>query len=571
MKKLYFSCLIILGLLAMGCAGNHESLLLLGNVITIDEAMPSAEAVYVEDGIIKFVGSQEEARKMCRENTVVKDYGSASIYPGFMDGHTHGALAASRFNQADLAEINGEPNSVMADFVVAMKQYMEENPGLPIYKGSGWTVKDQIPCAAMLDEICPDVPMLLNSEDGHSMWVNTAAMKEFHIDADAVRKYGTDCVRVDSEGRPTGYLSENPCIELLALTGMNMEECKEGLIKWQRKAFSVGITATTEAALTLPCKYSAPAYQALCDEGLWKLRTYAVETIDENVPDSKVDSALNNLLALSKKYNGEYFRVTGVKIFMDGVIEAHTGWLDEEYADEPGYFGLIRCSDASRIAKIVGFCNSHGMNSHFHAIGDAASRVATEGIAQAIAQTGIKDGRNALSHLQIVNPEVIEKMAQNDIIAVVAPLWIPKFPMYDFEYTRKVVGEQRANDQYPVKSFYDAGCKVSFHSDFPVSTSFSIPLTIYAAVTRSHLEADYDTTLNPSEDITREQALRALTMDTAYLWKEEDRMGSVTPGKIANFTVFDTDFLHDDLDKIWNAKLLATYVDGEVVYAVSNK
>lgn len=569
MKRCFLPLLLGAALFIAGCGKNHDTLLLLGNVITMDEAVPAAQAVFVEDGIIKYVGTQEEACKMCDAKTVVKDYGTASIYPGFLEAHTHGILAADRFQQADLTEVTyREGVVVMDDYVEAMKQFMAQNPGMSMYKGAGWLVKDREPNAAMLDAICPDVPMFLNTEDGHSMWINTAAMKQFGIDAGAVKKYGTDCVRVDADGNPTGYLSENPAIEILGKISMTKDECKEGLLMWQEKAFSYGFTAVTEAGLGLACPYAREAYQELCDEGIWKLRTYANLVIDENVPDSKLDSALNNVLAMHKKHNGEYFKIIGTKMFIDGVIEAHTGWLQEEYTDQPGYYGLKRCPDPSRVAKVVGFNNLNGMNVHFHTIGDAAIHTALEGISQAVAQTGVRDGRNALSHLQVVDPSDFQAFADNEIIPVVAPLWTPKLlPEYDI--TRSFIGK-RADTQYPVKSFYDLGCKINFHSDYPISSSMSVACSVYTAVTRTLPSLGQEGVHNPAECITREQALQAMTTDVAYQWREEDRQGSITVGKLANFAIYDTDFLKDDLETIWNSGILATYVDGVLVYSSDN-
>lgn len=564
MKRYLLPLLLGAALLLAGCS-RHETLLLLGNVITMDEATPAAEAVFVKDGIIEFVGTEADARKLSNGRTVVKDYGTASIYPGFLEGHTHGVLAADRFQQADLTLVTyREGDVVMDDYVEAMKQFMEEHPGLPMYKGAGWLIKDREPDAAMLDAICPDVPMLLNTEDGHSMWVNTAAMKQFGIDAEAVKKYGTDCVRVDAAGNPTGYLSENPCIELLGKISMNKDDCKKGMLMWQDKAFSFGFTGVTEAGLGLASKYAAEAYQELCDEGLWKLRTYANVVVDESVPDAKLDSALNNVLAMHNRHNGEYFKVIGTKLFMDGVIEAHTGWLEEEYSDQPGYYGLKRCPESSRVTKIVAFNNRNGMNVHFHSIGDAATRTVAEGIAKAVAETGIKDGRNAVAHLQVVRPEDIAAFAENNVIAVVAPLWVGKFPI-EYDITCSYIGK-RADTEYPVKSFYDAGVKVNFHSDYPVSNSMSVARSVYSSVTRTQPDLGQEGVHNPAECITREQALQAMTTNVAYQWHEEDRQGSISVGKIANFAVFDTDFLTADLDSIWDARVKATYVDGKAVY-----
>lgn len=564
MKRFFLPLLVSAVLLVAGC-GSRETLLLVGNVITMDEATPAAEAVFVENGIIRYVGTLEEARKLCDAKTVVKDYGTASIYPGFLEAHTHGILAADRFQQADLIGVTyREGVVVMDDYVQAMKQFMDEHPDMPIYKGAGWLVKDREPNAAMLDAICPDVPMFLNTEDGHSMWLNTAAMKQFGIDAEAVKKYGTDCVRVDADGNPTGYLSENPAIEILGKISMTKDECKKGLLLWQEKAFSFGFTGVTEAGLGLGCPYATEAYQELCDEGLWKLRTYANLVIDENVPDDKLDSALNNVLAMHNSHNGEYFKIIGAKMFMDGVIEAHTGWLEEEYSDQPGYYGLKRCPESSRVAKVVAFNNRNGMNVHFHSIGDAATHTALEGIAQAVAETGIRDGRNAMSHLQVVDPRDFQAFADYDIIPVVAPLWTPKV-LPEYNITCSFIGK-RVDTQYPIKSFSDLGCKVNFHSDYPISFSMSVARSVYTAVTRTLPYLGQEGVHNPAECITRRQALQAMTTNVAYQWREEDRQGSIAVGKLANFAVYDYDFLNADLDNIWDAQVTATYVDGKIVY-----
>lgn len=563
MRRIFFPLLLVVVLLA-SCS-HKQTLLLLGNVITMDSVAPTAEAVFVEDGIIKYVGTADEARALCDDKTVIRDYGTAGIYPGFLEGHTHGLLAADRFQQADLIGVNEMAGATMDDFVAAMKQYMDENPGLPMYKGAGWTPKDKEPNAAMLDAICPDVPMLLNTMDGHSMWVNTAAMRKFGIDKEAVRKYGEDCVRVDAEGNPTGYLSENPAIELLGKVSMTKEECKQGLLMWQEKAFSYGFTAVTEAGLGLGFPHGIEAYQELCDEGKWKLRTYANLVIDENVPDAKLDSALSNVLAMHNKHNGEYFKIIGTKVFMDGVIEAHTGWLKEEYSDQPGYYGLKRCSDVARVAKVVAFNNKNGLNVHFHSIGDAATHTVVEGVAEAVAETGVRDGRNAISHLQLVDAADYQAFADNDIIAVVAPLWSYKEPI-GYGYTLQYIGLDRAEEQYPIRSFYDLGCKVNFHSDYPISPSMSVAWSVYMAATHTLPDLGAAGVLNAPECITREQALRAMTTDCAYQWREENRQGSIAAGKLANFAIFNADFLHDDLDAIWDAEVIATYVDGKLVY-----
>jgi hypothetical protein len=182
--------------------------------------------------------------------------------------------------------------------------------------------------------------------------------------------------------------------------------------------------------------------------------------------------------------------------------------------------------------------------------------------------TGDLDQRNVLAHLHFVTDEDIRRMAETRSIPAVPPLWTPAFPgAHDIEV--KYVGEELAKQSYPIKSFFDAGAFPVFHSDYPVSPSFSAKNSIYLAETRSlppEMSNGVNTQNNVKEAITREQSLRALTINVARQWHQEHRLGSIEFGKIANMTVFDCDFLHDNLDKVFNANLVATIVDGEEVY-----
>ena len=178
------------------------------------------------------------------------------------------------------------------------------------------------------------------------------------------------------------------------------------------------------------------------------------------------------------------------------------------------------------------------------------------------------DQRNVLAHLHFVTDEDIRRMAATGSVPAVPPLWTAMIPgFYDIEV--KYVGEELASQSYPIKSFFDAGACPVFHSDYPVSPSFNIPLSIYMAETRSLPKGMFDgvdTSHNVKEAITREQSLRALTINVAHAWHQEHRLGSIEFGKIANMTVYDCDFLHDDIDKVAQANLVATIVDGEEVY-----
>ena len=574
MKKTFFALVATATVAAIaltGCKDKNPAYdekadcLIVGKVITMDEGNPSAEAITVKNGMVQYVGTLDEARRYCDDKTKEINYATASIYPGFMEGHVHGMLVAERLQQLDLSALDEQQGTKMADFVAAVAQYVKDNPSKEIYKGSGWSVRDVEPTAAMLDAVCATKPIILTSGDGHSVWINTKAIEQFHIaDIDNIEQYSTNYIRVDENGYPTGYISEGATNLVRAALTLTKEEYKEGLLQWQQKAFSLGITACTEAAL-LPNSPIIDAYQELAKSGAWKLRTYAVERIPYTKDEKQFNAALEAAFAHSMQYNSEYFKVSGIKIFVDGVVEAQTAWFLEPYANDNQYYGTPSFPDADLIAKAVAFANTNNMNAHFHTIGDAAVRTAVKGIVQAQQQTGITDARNTLSHLEIVQQEELELMSKHNIIPVVAPLWVPMDAEY-YNYLKQYLGTDRLDHQLPIKSFFVKGCKVNFHTDYPVSPTFNVPQTIYAAVMRTLPEYAAFGPQNIDEAITREQALQAFTTNVAYQFKQENRLGKLKAGFVANMTVFNTNFMKDDMSAIANATLVATIVDGQEVY-----
>lgn len=541
--------------------------LVIGKIITMVPNASTAEAITIKNGKVQYVGSLTEARKHCDDKTVVENYGKNSIYPGFLEGHLHGIEVAGRLDQCDLATLDVKPSTTMEDFVNAMAQYVNDNPRRSIYKGAGWSVRrDVLPTRQMLDTICPKVPMVLSSVDGHSMWLNTVALKKFKYDDPAnIEKFGTDCIRLESGGFPTGYVSEG-AMELArpALT-LTKDEYKKNLLKWQDMAFSYGITGVVEAAISIEDAPVQEAFMELAKEGKWKLRTYAMENINYTADNEKFYGDLSKILDHTRQYKNEYFRVYGVKIFVDGVVEAHTAWLIAPYADDPTYYGKKNYPEPTRVADAVAFANRNGINVHFHAIGDAAVRNAVDGIISGQQQAGVSDARNTIAHLQIVRPEDVKRIYENHIIPVVAPLWVP----YDSAYSQHEIdylGQERFDNEYRVKDFFDLGCPVNFHSDYPVSPDIDMPLTIYCAVTRTDVQHGPEGVHGPRQAVTRQQALEAMTFNVAYQLKEENRLGMIKPGMVANLSIYDVDFLNAPIEEIPAAKVVATYVDGNVVY-----
>ncbi|MBR1495609.1 MAG: amidohydrolase [Acidaminococcaceae bacterium] len=538
--------------------------IILGNFITMDEKRPFAKAALVKDGVFAYIGSVEEAKKLAGADAQVLDYGDNFIYPGFLESHCHGHLAGLRFiGQADLTQTG---LTDYAKYREIIKAFIAKNPQRNFYIASGWVENEEYVSKAYLDEICADKPLLLHTGGGHSMLLNTKALEWAGIDAAYAKAYGYDQVHVDANGEPDGYICETPVFELVPNLPATIEDIKEYLLAWQDFALKSGFTAVCDAGAELIHRDCPKAYHELEKEGKLKLRTYAYMYVLDNIESPRAEIA--RIAAERATLSGEYFHILGAKAFLDGVTEAHTGWQNQDYADEPGYHGLERFNDHDKMVELITEANKEGMAVHVHSEGGGATHFMLGCIEDAEKITGNMDQRNVLAHLHFVTEEDIRRMAATRSIPAVPPLWTPNVPgLYEQEVS--YVGAELAENSYPIKSFFDAGANVVFHSDYPVSPMMNVKYSIYMAETRKFPKEvldGADKAHNVKEAINREQALRAMTINVAYQWRQEHRMGSIEFGKLANMTVFDCDFLHDDLEKIAQANIIATIVDGEEVY-----
>ena len=536
--------------------------IILGNFITMDEKKPFAKSAIVKDGIFSYIGDAEEAKKIAGNDAKILDYGENFIYPGFLESHSHGYLAGVRaIGQADLKDIIPTDYEKYREII---KEFIAKNPHSEVYMAAGWTETDEYITKNYLDEICADKPLMMQTGGGHSILLNTKALEFFGIDKVYAKKYGPDMVHVDKNGEPDGYVCELPVMEILPKIPNTFEDAKNFLLAWQDIAIKKGYTAVADAGVELNTPLTLKAYHELEEEGKLKLRTYGYLLIQKNPESPKAEIA--SVAEKRAKYSKEYFHIIGVKIFLDGVIEAHTGWQLEDYADQPGYHGSEIFNDHDKLVELITSADVEGLSVHAHSIGNGATHFMLHCIEDAEKITGDLDQRNILAHLQFVTDEDIKLMGKTNSIPAVPPLWSPKEPNV-YEQEVRYVGKELADKSYPIKSFFDAGANVVFHSDYPVSPMIDIKLSIYTAEKRTYPKEIADTEpRNIEESITREQSLKAMTINVARQWKQENRLGSIEFGKIANMTVFDCDFLHDDIEKVAKANIIATIIDGEEVY-----
>jgi len=537
--------------------------LILGNIITMDEKRPFAKAALVKNGVFAYIGSAEEARRLASNDAQVLDYGDNFVYPGFLESHCHGHLAGYRaIGQANLAKYGLIPD--YAKYREILMEFVANNPQRDFYVGARWVEDDQPVTKAFLDEICSEKPLLMHSSSGHAMLLNTKALEWAGFDADYAKRMGYDLVHVDDSGQPNGYICEGPVFEIVPKLPASVNDIKEYLLAWQDFALQKGFTAVGDAGVEVVHRDAPKAYHELEQEGKLKLRTYAYMYVTDNIDSPKAEIA--RIAAQRAEMSGEYFHIIGAKAFLDGVTEAHTGWQNQDYLDQPGYHGAERFNDHDKMVELIVEADKEGMAVHVHSEGGGATHYMLGCIEDAEKITGNMDQRNVLAHLHFVTDEDVRRMAATGSVPAVPPLWTPADPVI-YKQEIAFVGKELADQAYPIKSFYDAGANVVFHSDYPVSPMMDIKLSVYTAEKRVYPAGIMDSKpRNTKEAITREQSLRAMTINVARQFHQEHRQGSIEFGKIANMTVFDCDFLHDDIEQVMQANIIATIVDGEEVF-----
>lgn len=526
----------------------------LGHIITMNKNQPEAEAIVTYNNHIIYVGSKKTALQWFGSSEIV-DYSDYYIYPGFMEPHCHPTLAGDRLRfQIDLSSCKS-----FEECAESVKQYMQEHPEQVIYKGSGWGADLGEPTAQMLDSFSEETPIILNDEGGHAMWLNTVAMNIFHIDRAAAKKYGGDCIKVDDNGNPTGMIAESVTTPILSELFPLGKDLEEALLSWQDFAINKGYTAVADASVAFDPKFLS-AYADLAASDKLKLRTRGMLVVNDTIKNPET------FLKESKQYinsiENDYFKMNSIKVFLDGVVEAHTAWLLNEYCDMPGDTGVQRFKYRNKLSKFLKEAAENGWATHFHCIGDAATNFALDAINKNSTLLKEKDIRCEIAHLQLVDEQDISRFSEANTIAVVPPLWAPNGPDNYFEQEIQYLGAKRAESSYPVKSFIDNNAMILFHSDYPCSKEIDIPKTLYAAVTRT-LPGKGFTAVGKEEAITMQEALEAMTINVAKAWKEDDKLGSIEQGKIANFTVFDKNFLACKKLEICKAKLIDTIIDSE--------
>ncbi|WP_423748306.1 amidohydrolase [Bacillus cereus] len=568
MKKftLFFVMLVIIGL-QVGFSPNSEeekkeiadTIFINGKVYTVEKQQPWAEAVAISNGKIIYVGTNACVQAYKGNKTKVIDLKGKMMLPGFVDSHLHASVTANLLFSVQL-----QGAQTLEEYVQKVATYDEQHPNATFIQGNGWSnilFPSTGPGKESLDAVVQDIPVALLSEDFHSLWVNSKALEIAGITKDTPNPDG-GVIERNAEGEPSGTLRETAQnLVLSKLPSFSVNEYKEALHAFQDTANKNGYTQV---------KHIVVENQENVLQALTELENEQALTIRHNlsltIQPSEGESRIPYLKAQRNHFQGPLVKMNGAKLFMDGVIEGETAYLHEPYLNRPDYRG-VPIWEKQAYVNIIQALDKEKFQIHVHSIGDAATTETLDALEQARNINGKRDSRHEMTHLQLVKENDIPRFKTLGVVGVPQPSWFVKDSYYD--QAVKLLGEERANKQYPMKSFFNKGVIMASSSDYPVTTGlYFSPLTaMQIGITRSHIGAIRpDDVLNPSERVSLSDMIKSYTVNGAYANFTDHETGSIKVGKKADLVVLDKNLFEIPVQNIYKTKILLTLLEGNEIY-----
>ena len=530
--------LILLLLLLTSCAEKADLIVYNAEVFTSNDSSPLATSFAVKDGKFIHVGDDSAISKYSSSNIINAE--GLPVYPGFIDSHAH--FYGLGFSNAQL-DLKGTKS---LDEIVEKVIEFDKVNNKKFIIGRGWDQNDwdvkSLPANNLLNEAFPDKAVILGRIDGHAYFVNDYALDLAGINNSSKIEGGEF---IKKNGKLTGVLVDNS-MQLIddIIPEPTEEESIQALLSAQEMAFENGLTTVSEAGIS---RKQIELIDSLQKSGILKIKIYAM--ID-NGPD--VDYYLSQ-----GPYKTDRLNVRSVKVYVDGALGSRGASMIDEYSDRKGYFGIIRTpidSIQSLAFKLAG--TNFQMNTH--AIGDNANRIVLNAYRDAL--FNFRDPRWRIEHAQVVNEDDIELFNQKIIPSVQ-----PTHATSDMYWLYDRIGKKRAKHAYAYQDLLEKSTVIAFGTDFPVEDINPI-MTFYSATVRKDKDGYPEDGFQTENMINRADALYAMTIFGAYANFEENEKGSIEVGKDADFIILDNDILRSSEASIPNTKVVATFVNGELVF-----
>jgi predicted amidohydrolase YtcJ len=551
----YFA-VVALAPAVIGAQGSADLILTSGRIYTVDNARPKASALAVRGGRVLFVGSDAEARVLAGPSTRVIDLHGATVVPGIVDAHAH-LLGLGN----TLERVNVAGSTSYEEVIGRVKAWAKDvKPGEWI-EGRGWDQNRwptrEFPTHESLSLAFPNNPVVLFRIDGHALLANAKAMKVAHVTSATTDPSGGRIVRLAS-GAPSGVFVDN-AMGLMepAIPVATRAEQRQAILAAIAEANRWGLTGVHDPGEN---PETIGIYEELAKAGNYSLRNYVMLS-DPGEPGSV--AALRNPYIergpQSALYDGHLW-IRAIKLYADGALGSRGAALLAPYSDEPGNSGLL-VSRPDHIRAWAEAALRRGFQVNVHAIGDRGNRIVLDAFDSALKKIPKADHRFRIEHAQVLSPDDIPRFAKLGVI----PSMQATHQTSDMRWAQARLGPERIRGAYAWRSLLNTGVVIPNGTDFPVEEVNPL-LTFHAAVTRqdpSNLPAGG---WYPEQKMTREEALQSMTIWPAYAGFQESILGSLSPGKYADFVVLDRDIMQIPDTEILGTRVISTWIGGKRVY-----
>ncbi|HKE92759.1 MAG TPA: amidohydrolase [Povalibacter sp.] len=471
-----------------------------------------------------------------------------TLLPGLIDAHGHVLALGQQHLQVDL---RGTGSVAVA--VARVRGFAQANPSDRWVIGHGWNQvlwpDRQFPKAKDLDAVVADRPALLSRVDGHAIWVNSQALRIAGITRNTQDPPGGQIIH-DAAGEPTGVLVDaaTSLVEK-QVPAPSDEEIRRALRVALTELSAVGLTGVHDAGVEIR---DYEAYRALGAANQLPVRIYAM------LADSEAAHAIIRKGPKPPEFD-DRLQMRAVKAWVDGALGSRGANLLQDYSDQPHHRGL-KLYTPQQIQELASLTAQFGWQLNVHAIGDAGNRVVLDTFEHRLTAAQRQSLRPRIEHAQVIAPEDIPRFAQLGVIASMQPTHATS----DMNMAEDRVGHERIKGAYAWRTLLNTGARLAGGSDFPVELPNPF-FGLYAAVTRQGRDGHPPDGWYPEQKLTREEALRLFTIDAAYAGHMEDKVGSLEPGKWADFILIDRDYFKVPASEIDDIRVEATYVAGELV------
>ena len=544
-----------------------------GPIITMEKDQPNAEAVYIENGIIKLVGDYNLLRKNIKKTTIVVDLKGQSLLPGFIDSHTHPVLSAFLYNMVDLSGFTHRTEEDLWNhFADKVSDY---NPGDWILcKGFDQIlVPDLIPPhISFLDSIAPNNPVLITSQSLHSYWANSHAFHAAGINRTTPDPEKSSYYERETNGNFTGYIAEQAAFEPFKkeiLSSLGIKRLKENSLMVLKDYAKSGYTSITSMGITTSDKKVIQLYKHISSKT--STITNRILALLDILP--KRENTVRNFIFLrydaahlfppSSTNGDDFFKIMGVKLWYDGSPYTGSMYLEAPYLDNhftnnvlhipPGHTGIPLLTKNQLSSYIMKY-QSDGWQVAIHAQGDIAIRDIMN-VFDDIGLQSENDFRHRIEHCILIDNESIEKMSKMNIHP---SFHINHLYYYGDALEKQIIGASRADQMLPLKAAAENSLRFTLHADQPMFPSKPFSL-LHTAVNRKTKNGKM---LGKQNLITVYQGLEALTIHAAWQIKMDEKIGSIKEGKFADLIILDRNPLDSDKEDLRSIRVLETYVHG---------